>query len=225
MKKHIVTILFVFTMVKIATIPECLNAADIHHKIFIETYKIVQKGSIVDMVWWIPSEYWKESFKQANQITEQRKEYFIKIMDEYSLFAVFHIDLNGINGIAKANRQKIIQNVELEVKKEIIPILGPNEISTEASDFLHMMKPIISKMSGQVGQAFEFLAYPNKRNGTKIIEPLEKGSFKYTSFGNVFRWRLPLASLLPPVHDQETGEEFPGNFIYNPFTGEKMRKK
>ena len=29
-------------------------------------------------------------------------------------------------------------------------------------------------------------------------------------------------SLLPPKFDQDTGEKFPGNYLFNPYTGRKL---
>ena len=36
------------------------------------------------------------------------------------------------------------------------------------------------------------------------------------------RYRLPLGSLFPPAVDPKTGESFPGNYHFNPFTGDKL---
>ena len=38
----------------------------------------------------------------------------------------------------------------------------------------------------------------------------------------VFRYRLPLGSVLPPRFDPNTEETFPGNYNYSPFTGAKL---
>ena len=38
----------------------------------------------------------------------------------------------------------------------------------------------------------------------------------------IFIWWIPLGSLLPPKYDSETGEKFPGNYNYNPFTGIRL---
>lgn len=36
------------------------------------------------------------------------------------------------------------------------------------------------------------------------------------------RYHLPLGSVLPAVVDPRTGDSFPGNYHFNPFTGEKL---
>ena len=67
--------------------------------------------------------------------------------------------------------------------------------------------------------------YPSKEGDQKLIDPLKPGSFKYTLYEQTFTWRLPLVSLLPPKVDPKTSEEFPGNYEFNPYTGEPLRAK
>ena len=40
--------------------------------------------------------------------------------------------------------------------------------------------------------------------------------------GLPFRYHLPLGSILPAVVDAHSGESFPGNYHFNPFTGDKL---
>jgi hypothetical protein len=40
----------------------------------------------------------------------------------------------------------------------------------------------------------------------------------------IFRYRLPLGSFLDPAVDVKTGETFPGNYHFNPFTGSPLSK-
>jgi hypothetical protein len=37
-----------------------------------------------------------------------------------------------------------------------------------------------------------------------------------------FTWRLPLPRLLPAKVDPRTGQEFPGDYLFNPYTGESL---
>jgi hypothetical protein len=55
-----------------------------------------------------------------------------------------------------------------------------------------------------------------------LIEPKQTGTFAIEYRGKSHKWRLPLVALLPPMVDAKSGEEFPGNYLFNPFTGEKL---
>lgn len=37
-----------------------------------------------------------------------------------------------------------------------------------------------------------------------------------------FAWRLPLGSLMPATVDAGSGERFPGNSVYDPYTGRRL---
>jgi len=56
----------------------------------------------------------------------------------------------------------------------------------------------------------------------QILDAKKEGSFTLTCYGREFSWRLPLGSLLPPKFDPETGESFPGNYHFNPFSGREL---
>jgi hypothetical protein len=69
----------------------------------------------------------------------------------------------------------------------------------------------------------EFVVYPAKAaDGTPTVDAAQAGTLKIKLYDQAFSWRLPLGSLLPAQFDKKTGEEFPGNYQFNPFTGDKL---
>jgi hypothetical protein len=103
--------------------------------------------------------------------------------------------------------------------------LAPDAVKPMAQAIMAGFKPGIAGMLGSFGQGIEIIMYPGRKDGKLLLDPLQPGGFKYTLFDQTFTWRLPLGSLLPPLHDPKTGEEFPGNYLYNPFTGTKLSGK
>ncbi len=97
-----------------------------------------------------------------------------------------------------------------------------DKISVGAQTVLATLKPLIAGMLGQFGKGIQFVVYPSKQGGQRLIDPKKPGSFDYTLFDQTYHWRLPLASLLPPKIDPKTKEEFPGNYDFNPYTGAKL---
>ena len=61
--------------------------------------------------------------------------------------------------------------------------------------------------------------------GTRYLNPRKIGKFSVHLKDKSFNWRLPLASLLQPKIDPETKEAFPGDYNYNPYTGNKLINK
>jgi len=86
-----------------------------------------------------------------------------------------------------------------------------------------MMRPVFSNMLGSLGLHLAFLVFPAAdKQGVRTVEPTKDGTFVVRVGPQEFRYRLPLGSLLPPAIDQRTGETFPGNYHFNPYTGNKL---
>jgi len=187
-----------------------------------ETQKLVQEPKKMLLVWWIPTEFWTLTFKNDPRITDAQRTDLTTTLDKYTVIVVFGGDFGPMADLKARSREEIIQNTELRVNDKIIPLLDPKDISPSAINFVSLMKPLLANMMGTMGQGLEFLLYSNDQNGAKLIDPIKPGGFTYTAFGNKFAWRLPLGSLLPPKMDSATKEEFPGNYLFNPFTGSKL---
>ncbi|MGJ8655325.1 MAG: hypothetical protein ACSHX6_02655 [Akkermansiaceae bacterium] len=200
------------------------QAADMQ-KLVQDTQRMTQEGSKMNLIWWIPSQFWEVALSEDPNLTDNQKKEFVALLDDYSAFVVVKMNTAGLAGMTFENRESILKNVTLKVDgKEIAPI--PNdELNPQAQGFYAMMKPMMGQMLGQFGKGMEFIIYPNKKDGKYILNPKEEGSFTYTCFEQNHEWRLPLGSLLPPVWDSNTKETFPGNYKFNPFTGSKLTPK
>jgi hypothetical protein len=78
-------------------------------------------------------------------------------------------------------------------------------------------------MMGNMGQHLEFMVFPGLDSAKRpIADPKSEGSLTVHVGDVPLRYRLPLASLLPPAWDAKTGESFPGNYHFNPYTGNKL---
>lgn len=82
---------------------------------------------------------------------------------------------------------------------------------------------MFANMLGQVGQSMAFIVFKGKdTNGQRYVTAKAKGAFTVKLDQKEFTWRLPLVCFLPAKVDPKTKEEFPGNYVYNPFTGDRL---
>ena len=215
------------TLVAVAGMISAIHAQDIDSiKLTQETQQLRQDQNQIDMVWWIPNEFWEASFKANPVITPEQQEEFIKVVDQYSIFCVMEGTIGAFGGITGTPKEELQAKVSLKVSGTKLSLLDDSELSPDAQNFLQMMKPMLAGMLGQMGQSMEFIVFKgNNKDGAKHLNPKSKGSFTLILGEKEFKWRLPLASLLPPKFDPDTSDEFPGNYIYNPFTGKKLITK
>ncbi|MDQ8204524.1 hypothetical protein [Pelagicoccus sp. SDUM812003] len=201
-----------------------IHATDIT-KLVQETQKIAQTPGNMSLVWWIPLEFWEESLDQDPRMTEEQKADFIEILEEYTVFAVVESEIGTFGSFKHKPKSEIRDNVKFEIDGDEIEQIPYIAVNQDASNFFITMKPLMGQMMGEMGKGMEFIVFPNEIGGERLLDPRSEGAFTFTSFGNEFKWRLPLGSLMPPMIDQSTGEEFPGNYSFNPYNGNELVRK
>jgi hypothetical protein len=189
-----------------------------------ETQKLDRGPNSFRFVWWIPTEYWKEIFRNNPNLTEDQKKTLIRAVEDYIVFSVIDGKTTQLGSVVPASRDEIVSKFSLAIGqgKQMKP-LPDAEVSSDTKNLFAMMKPVIANMLGQFGQGMEFICFQGvDSKGKRLLDPVGNVSFSATLGASTFKWRLPLGSLLPPKYDSLTGEMFPGNYIYNPFTGSKL---
>jgi len=214
--KHNLLALALFVAVPLSGAPDV-------QKLMQETQQFSQDGSEMILVWWIPTEFWGLSLRDAPGMTDEQKKQFVEVLGGYTVVSVIACDVGPFGGLTPRGRSAILESAKLTVGDRIVAPVGAREISADAMNFLLMIKPALASMLGQFGEGIEFFLYPN--DGEFEIRAEQTGAFSYEVFGKRFDWRLPLGALLTPKVDPATGEKFPGNYLYNPFTGAKLSDK
>ena len=223
MKKFI----FVITIISFL-IGNLAYSKDVNLQSFIqETQKMSQGQQSFRLIWWIPTEYWKEAFKNEANMTQNQKEAFYDAVDGYTVLSVIDAKTTDLGSIVPFPKEEILSRISLSVEqnKKMLP-LSDDELTSDAKNLFAMMKPLMANMLGQFGQGMEFICFKGTDStGARLLNPKLEKSFAVNYAGLSYKWRLPLGSLLPAKYDSLTGEEFPGNYIYNPFTGNKLVEK
>lgn len=202
----------------------CGNAASAGvQELVQETQRTVNADGQVSMVWWMPREFWDESLKASGAaVPDAMRAQILAMVENYNILAVLR-GRTGAFGLSdvqpKAEMQK---NIRVQFDGTEIAPLAPEQLDPAAQLLLAQLKPGLAATIGQMGQAMEFLVFPGKVGDGRLADPAKPGELKVEFYGNALRFRLPLGSLLPPSIDGKTGEQFPGNYRFNPFTGDKL---
>lgn len=197
------------------------RSADIQ-KVIQDTQRIAQEPSRLTLVWWIPTEFWNVVRQNYPKVTDEAHAQLTKAMDDYLVFVVVCADVGPLGGMLPKDRAAIEANTTLSVGGKVIAPLTKDTMSADVLNFVTIMKPMMANMLGQFGQGMEFLVYPNSPKGGEKISAVKPGSFSYTAFGHRYDWKLPIGSLLPPKMNEKTKQVFPGDYLFDPYTGEKL---
>jgi hypothetical protein len=188
-----------------------------------DTQRTSQSNGQLNLVWWIPFDFWKTSLAANQQLSEQGNATMLKTLQDYTLVALIHAKI-GAGGVTDAaSMDDLIMNTRLQVGTDIIAPVNPADLNPALSVVVATFKPLLANLLGKIGQSMEVLVYSSPIvNGKYELDPLSAGAMQYTLYDQTYRWRLPLGSLLPKRFDPNTHEEFPGDYLYSPYTGAKL---
>lgn len=190
-----------------------------------DTQRTTQANGEITMVMWMPQQFWEESMKSNPALTAEGRAQVLAPLAQYALFGVMRARL-GAGGVSDVQpKAELLKNLKLEVNGKVVQPVAPEAISPGAQVLLASIKPAMGAMGGAVMQGMEFVVYPAIAEGKPLIDALQPGTLQVSLYDQVYRFRTPLGSLLPVKVDAKTGEEFPGNYSFNPFTGEKLNAR
>lgn len=187
-----------------------------------DTQRVATANGQITSVSWFPAQFWDESMKANPAVPQQMREQMVAAMGDYAVFAVARAKL-GLAGISDPQpKAELLKNLKVQLNGKDIQPLDPAAVSPVAQSLLGGMKPALASNAGPLGQAMEFVVFPARADGKPLIDALQTGVLQVTLYDQSFKWRLPLGSVLPVRVDAKTGEEFPGNYQFNPYTGDKL---
>jgi len=192
-----------------------------------ETMKFDRDDNLFRLIWWIPTEYWEQSFKSQPNMTEAQRQEFYKVVNDYVVVAVIDAKTSMLGSLSASTRDVILSKITLTAGATApLKPLADSEVSGDAKNLFSMMKPVLGNLMGQFGNSMEFVFFKGLDDrGVHLLDPTHAGLVTINYDGGKYAWRLPLGSLLPPQYDAQSGEAFPGNYIYSPFTGAKLAPK
>jgi hypothetical protein len=175
------------------------------------------------MVWWLPEQFWQASLRQG-KLTGDQVDEFLKVVRRYTLIAVVDGRVGPFGGMSFNPEEAVRANVTLKDATGVnYAPLGESSIDPDMKNLIQAMKPIAANMLGPIGQNMHFVLFPAKSDdGRLVADAASNGTLWVNVGGKEFRYRLPLGSLLAPKYDPGTGETFPGNYKFSPFTGTKL---
>jgi hypothetical protein len=190
-----------------------------------DTQRTAQANGDITMVMWMPQQFWEELMKGNPALTAEGRAQVLAPLADYALFGVMRAKV-GAAGITDVQpKAELLKNLKLEVNGKAVQPLAPEAIASGAQVLLASLKPAMVAMGGAALQGMEFIVFPAKADGKPLIDALQAGTLQVSLYDQTWRWRTPLGSLLPAKVDAKTGEEFPGNYSFNPFTGEKLNPR
>lgn len=209
------------TSLLIGSLPLFANMAEVNlQDLMRDTQRMDTKGDGMTLAWWLPTEFWQFSLESDGDISPDEQEEMLELVDNYTVLIVLDAVFTPTDGVEAATREEVIERTTLSINGNEVPMLSFSELDEEMGAVIMVMKPMFVQMLGEFGNGLHFLVYPN--SGEYRINAKHPGRMRCQIGDKIFTWRMPLGSILPPKLDPKTGEKFPGNYNYNPYTGDPL---
>ena len=189
-----------------------------------ETQKSSEAAGKLAMAWWLPDVFWRASFQQDDSMTEASIDEFLSVLRPYVVIAAADGTIGPFGGATFKDKDSVRKSIILVDKTgaQHSP-LNEDQVSSDARNFSQMMTPILANMLGNLGKNLHFFFFPAvTQNGDRIAEAATPGSFSVEMGGEMFQWKLPLGSALPPKVCPQDEEEMNGAWSYCPWHGKKL---
>jgi len=189
-----------------------------------DTQKSSTETNKMQLIWWLPEEYWNAFLKEDKTMTEEGKEEFLKVLRPYILFAIVDGKIGPFGSITYKAEADIRNGLRLKDSKgNYFRPLSEDQIDADTRSFLAMFKPYMVNIIGTMGENMHFFVFPGKNDkGQRIVEPKKKGEFTILLSADEYKWRLPLSSLIPPKICPKCKEKCSGAWNYCPWCGTKL---
>lgn len=192
------------------------------NQLLAETQKSSASPSSLDLVWWIPPQFWP-AVMQGEVDPRMRKE-----LDE--LFGKYTVVAAVKGSMGALGPDNFLSDAQLRAQLRMLGADGAVYAPIEAGKLdqrltvlIQMMRPMFSNLLGQMGSNVQFFAFPATAKGKPLADPLGEGTLVFRLGGDDYAFRLPLGSLLVPQRDAQSGELFPGSYQFNPYTGAALQ--
>jgi hypothetical protein len=191
-----------------------------------ETQKSFTNPGHTGLVWWIPTEFW-EAAAIKNGTKPERARQLFEPLRRYVVFAIA-VGTIRIGNIDWYNEQIIRSSVTLrDFDGTVYAPLA--DLSGDAKGLVSIFKPILSNISGAMGQNMQLLFFPSKTAGGKsIADPTHESiftivfSYPEEKLESKYEWRLPLTSLSPPKYCPVGKERVKADWKFCPWHGNKL---
>ncbi|WP_299341332.1 hypothetical protein [uncultured Pseudoxanthomonas sp.] len=186
-----------------------------------DTQRTHMGDDTMELVWVIPPVYWHVSAAQQQNLSDADRKQFVAQLDDYLLVAMVRgkVGMAGIDAFADGD--VLFADMRfVDAAGTVHAPMASSSIPAPLKNLLSILRPVMANMLGPMGDNMHF-AVLNARDAKSkpLFDPAADGRVQVRTSLDTYTFRTPLGSLLPPRQDAATGESFPGDYLFNPYTG------
>jgi len=181
----------------------------------------------IDLIWWIPTEYWNVVFSQDPTTTERDTKEIVNLVEDYVFVMVLKGKIGTFGGITYDSESEVKELMKINYKDVDLVRIEDDDLNPDIENFLSIMRPMMKNMMGAMGENMQFIVFesPDRKNNVIPIDPYSSETIKFELGDFKKDVKLPLACLLEEKVCPETNEELNGKYSYCPYCGTELVAK
>lgn len=216
-------------------------AAAIERKVFSEVdtatltneTQVVKDDNRLDLVWYIPVEFWAATLSQDPTVTAEQTEEFLAVFEPYFIVAVVQADVSPFGAFDFYDRATVAENLRIasldaDGQETLLSVI--DNPAPDVDLLLQQIAPVLGAAMGQMGQNFHFYVLSDEdHQGARQVSPYGDGALKVTTKNRVglemnsFGFEFPLDSLFVP-RLCPNGRPAHVSWEFCPWTGQMLPK-
>lgn len=180
----------------------------------------------VEMIWWLPTEFWKIIYTNDPTIGQNEIDQIVSMVDNYLIAIVIKGRIGMFGGVNYQSYEDLKSHVQVKYKNELLKIVEHNRLDSDLQNLLSIMKPIMSNMLGNMGQNLHFFVFDNPDNKKVLpVDSISNDNLYFSMDGFSINADLPLSSLLLEKICPEDNAQLNGKWDFCPFHGKKLKNQ
>jgi hypothetical protein len=191
-----------------------------------ETQKFSTEGGELNIVWWLPQEFWSTSIAANTDVNPAQIQMFTKFVYPYLIVGIVSGKISTFGPPTYRTESEIRSLLTLrDSDGTTYAPIEPNHLAASVPALESLMRPSMAKMLGPLGENMSFFVFPgSRRNGTEVCDASRRGVCEVELGDHEFKWKLPLESVLPKQKCPVCGEILSGGYKYCPYDGTGLSK-
>jgi len=198
--------------------------SDPDYKTFLKQTQLTNtENGAIDVVWWIPLEFWEIALKRNEDISEAQLTDFLEVLKPYVMFAVVKGESGEFGDFTFSPFETF------EGKVTAISTFGKTEdpiafedLSVSVQTLITMVKPILKSAMGQMGENMHFFVFEDQPKKKRNFDPLAEGEISLQVIDTKYSWPTPVEALLPLKLCPIDAAEWNGAWNYCPIHGNEL---
>jgi len=180
----------------------------------------------LEVIWWIPTEYWNVIFAQDPMASAAELDAITDMLNDFVVVIAIKGKMGVFGGITYDTNENIRTLTEVNINGENLSMIEEDKITPDMVNFIGMIKPMMENMIGPMGENMQVMLFENPTNISLLpIDPYSEDELKF-SLGSFEKMvQLPLSCLLEEKICPEDNESLNGKWNYCPIHGSKLNNK